>query len=99
MSATAKAVPSLNITVDELPVHDVPEVRCIAIIWARNASQQNVRHRILDDLRETNGVQRAVFSREKPDLLVVDYNQRHVRIATILDAVNRPGVDARVVGC
>ena len=99
MSATAKHIPSTDIVVDELPVHDVPEVRCIAIIWARNASQQNMRHRILDDLLGTNGVQRAVFSREKTDLLVVDYDQRHVRIATILDAVNRPGIDARVVGC
>jgi hypothetical protein len=99
MSAISKAIPSTNIVVDELPVHDVPEVRCIAIIWARHASQQNVNHRILDDLRETNGVQRAVFSREKPDLLVVDYDPRHVRIAAILDAVNRPGVSALVVGC
>ena len=99
MSATAKAVPNLNITVDELPVRDVPEVRCIAIIWARNASQQNARHRILDDLRETNGVQRTEFSRDKPNLLVVDYDPRHVRSATILGAVKRPGVNARVVGC
>ena len=99
MPATAKISPNMESTTTPWTEHNVREVRCIAVIWARHASRQNVSHRILDDLMETNGVKRAVFSRQNPDLLVVDYNPHQTRIAAILDVVEYPGVSARVVGC
>ncbi len=99
MNATAKLVPNQSAAVERQRQSKAAEVQCIAVLWARGASQNNVKHEILRDLMQTNGILRAVFSTEKLELLVVDYDSRHIRAAAILETVNRPGVRARIVGC
>lgn len=77
----------------------VREMKCVGVVWARGACRQSLGLEILHDLIRTQGIRRAEFSCKKHDLLLVDYDSRHIDATDILNAICRPGVWAKIVGC
>jgi hypothetical protein len=55
--------------------------------------------RILDVLSDSRGVNQAVFSRHKPDLLVIDYDRKKIQPLDILVKISQQRVQAKLVGC
>ncbi len=75
------------------------ESACFAIIWVQGVESETQAGRSLRDIDSHQGVRASRFSRRDPYLLVVDYDPDTVRTTAILQAINGPGVRARVVGC
>lgn len=75
------------------------ESACFAIIWVQGVESENQADQILRDIDNHHGVRTARFSRRHPYILVVDYDPDRIRTTRLLEAINGPGMRARVVGC
>ncbi len=74
------------------------ERACFAIIWVKGANEQTIAS-IVQDSTEIDGVNSAKITRVKPCILLADYNPDVTNARKILELIQRPGVQSRIVGC
>ncbi len=76
-----------------------PNVACLAVVWVKGVTSKSHEEKLLDVLSGANGVNQAMFSRRKPDLLVVDYDRQKTKVQDLLKSINQHSVRAKLVGC
>ncbi len=76
-----------------------PDTACIAIVWVDGLANKAQEELLLGILSGSKGVNQAVFSRHKPDLLVVDYDRQQIKALDLLDKINHQDIRAKIVGC
>ena len=72
---------------------------CMSIIWVKNASNELDKKRLIQTLKKMTGVSDASFTREKPDMVMVDYETDKVTAAELVEGISNLGIFARRVGC
>ncbi len=75
------------------------DTACLAIVWVEGLASEAQEEILLDALSGSKGVNQAVFSRHKPDLLVVDYDRQQTKALDLLEQINNRNIRARIVGC
>ena len=96
-------VPTSNLECAERPVSQpyqpTADTACLAIVWVEGIDSVAQEEMILELLSASRGVNQAVFSRHKPDLLVIDYDRRKIQPLDLLVKISRQHVQAKLVGC
>lgn len=72
---------------------------CMSILWIRNASNELDKKRLIQSLKKMTGVSDASFTREKPDIVMVDYQTDQISAAELVEGISALGLFARRVGC
>lgn len=72
---------------------------CMSIIWVKKASNELDKKRLIQSLKKMTGVSDASFTREKPDMVMVDYETDKVSAAELVEDISGMGIFARRVGC
>ena len=72
---------------------------CMSIIWVKNASNELDKKRLIQSLKKMTGVSGASFTREKPDIVMVDYGTDQISAAELVEGISALGIFARRVGC
>jgi len=72
---------------------------CLAVVWVKGVANESHEEKLLDALSGANGVNQAMFSRRKPDLLMVDYDRQQTKAQDLLEKINQHSVRAKLVGC
>jgi hypothetical protein len=72
---------------------------CLAVVWVKGVANESHEEKLLDVLSGANGVNQAMFSRRKPDLLMVDYDRQQTKVQDLLEKINQHSVSAKLVGC
>ncbi len=75
------------------------DTACLAIAWVKGIESKIQEKMILDLLSGVGGVNQAMFSRYKPDLLIIDYDRQQIKASDLLEKMNQLHVQAKLVGC
>lgn len=71
---------------------------CFALVWTRGISELQESD-ILQDVERIEGVTSVQFTRKDPHILLASYEPHVTNTAAILSSINRPHIQARIVGC
>ena len=74
------------------------EHACFAVVWVQGASE-NSESEILEASEGVKGVLSARFSRKNPYILLASYNPDVTNPTKIMERIQRPEVQTRIVGC
>lgn len=71
---------------------------CFALVWTRGISEHE-ESGILLDVKKIKGVTSVQFTRKDPHILLASYDPHVTNNSAILSSINRPHIQARIVGC
>jgi len=72
---------------------------CMSIIWVKNAANELDKKRLIQSLKKMTGVSDASFTREKPAIVMVNYQTNQTSAADLVEGISGLGIFAQRVGC
>ncbi len=73
--------------------------QCSVLIWLKYGATQREQQMILTVIQRLQGVNRAMFKRQSPTILMVDYCHHTIAAQSILEATKSRGVITKIIGC
>lgn len=93
-----QSVQSVNIPEAQKIITAHNEHACFAVVWVQGASEYSEAD-ILRESKEVNGVISVIFSRKNPYILLASYDPDITNSVKIMEKIQRPEIQTRIVGC
>jgi hypothetical protein len=75
------------------------EMVCYSILWVKTVASEVIKKELIEELLARNDIQDARYTTSGPLCLVVKYDGLMTSPSQVQALVNRPGLEAVIVGC